>query len=148
LQLTPAHWVAKDAIRQAFFAQGKLDLSFEMTKGLYADQGMTSVVDALDDGYKSGGFKTGMKRGAEALIALSETMFVSPEGIAENYAYAGENELSIQWLEKALAIHDQDMNYLAVTPVYDGIRDDPRFKEIVRKVGVPSKEEFKPGNPY
>jgi adenylate cyclase len=141
LNLAPKMWVARDALRQAYYLLGRLDESFATTKSLYTDQGMTAVAEALDLGYKDGGYQKAMALGAEALVEYSRTNFVSPESIAETYAYAGKYDEALTWLEKAYDAHDQELHYLSVVPIYDGLRDRPRFQELVKKVNVPKKKD-------
>ncbi len=57
--------------------------------------------------------------------------------IALIYAGLGEKAQAIAWLEKALATHDKGMTYLAVDPCLDPLRDEPRFRDLVRTVGLP-----------
>jgi hypothetical protein len=39
------------------------------------------------------------------------------------------------WLVRAHAEHSQALTYLKVDPVYDPLRSDPRFADLVRRVG-------------
>jgi len=52
-------------------------------------------------------------------------------------AYAGMNQRdeSIAWLEKAFAQHSNLIDALTVDPVYDSLRSDPRFQDLLRRVG-------------
>jgi hypothetical protein len=42
------------------------------------------------------------------------------------------------WLEKAFAERADGLTWLAVEPMLDDMRDDPRFQELVRKIGLPA----------
>jgi TolB-like protein len=57
--------------------------------------------------------------------------------IALIYAGLGEKAQAVAWLEKALAAHDKGMTYLKIDPCVDPLRDDPRFWDLVRMVGLP-----------
>jgi hypothetical protein len=48
----------------------------------------------------------------------------------------GEKEAALQWLRKAYDEHDWALVVLAVEPRLDPLRSDPRFQELVRKVGL------------
>jgi lipopolysaccharide biosynthesis regulator YciM len=52
-------------------------------------------------------------------------------------AYAGmnQNDEAIAWLDKAFAQHSNLINALKVDPVYDPLRRDPRFQDLLRRVG-------------
>ena len=57
--------------------------------------------------------------------------------IALIYAGLGEKAEAVAWLEKALVAHDKGMTYLKIDPCVDPLRDDPRFWDLVRTVGLP-----------
>jgi len=47
----------------------------------------------------------------------------------------------MDWLEKAFIAHDPEMHYIGVVPVYDGLRNRPRFQELLRRLNLAPKEE-------
>ena len=49
----------------------------------------------------------------------------------------GDNEGAIVSLEKAYAAHDLRLQFLKVDPDYDSLRNDPRFIDLMRRVGLP-----------
>jgi hypothetical protein len=49
----------------------------------------------------------------------------------------GDKESAFQWLEKGFGERDDLMIDLKVEPVFDGIRSDPRYQDLVRRVGIP-----------
>jgi TolB-like protein/Tfp pilus assembly protein PilF len=56
--------------------------------------------------------------------------------IALIYAGLGEKSQAVSWLEKALAAHDKGMTYLVIDPCLDPLRDEPRFRDLARTVGL------------
>jgi TolB-like protein/Tfp pilus assembly protein PilF len=77
----------------------------------------------------------------EALAILKQLQsgqadYVSPAELAILYAGLGEKEQALAALEKAYAAHDSQMQYLKVEPHYDSLRSDPRFTDLLRKVGL------------
>jgi hypothetical protein len=53
------------------------------------------------------------------------------------YAELGEKDQAFQWLNTAFQEHDEDLLGLRTDSSFDPIRSDPRFAELVRKVGLP-----------
>jgi len=47
-----------------------------------------------------------------------------------------ENDEAFQWLERSLAQRDDVLVYLKVHPFFDPLRSDPRFADLVRRVGL------------
>jgi hypothetical protein len=68
----------------------------------------------------------------------SEITHLNQTGPAQNYAFAGETENAVLWIQKAYEERDPNLPYLLM-PIYDGLRYDPRFQEIARKMGLPYK---------
>lgn len=62
--------------------------------------------------------------------------YVSPCELAILYAGLGDKEEAFAALERAYAAHDPQMQYLKVEPHYDSLRSDPRFKDLMLKVGL------------
>ena len=77
----------------------------------------------------------------EALAILKQLKatkeYVSPTGLAVLYAGLGDKEAAFQSLERAYAAHDIPMQYLKVDPHFDSLRSDPRFTDLMRRVGLP-----------
>jgi len=63
--------------------------------------------------------------------------YVSPGELAILYTALGEREQAFASLEKAYSAHDLQLQYLGVDPSFDPLRSDPRFKDLMRRVGLP-----------
>lgn len=79
------------------------------------------------------------KRG-EALAVLNKLKttkeYVSPAELAVLYIGLGDKEGALAELEKAYSAHDLQMQYLKVDAHYDSLRSDPRFQDLLRRVGL------------
>jgi DNA-binding winged helix-turn-helix (wHTH) protein/TolB-like protein/Tfp pilus assembly protein PilF len=74
----------------------------------------------------------------DELKEQSKKRFVSPVGMAVIHAGLGENGQAIAQLERALDEGEADLLYfLGVHPTWDGLRPEPRFKELLRRMGLP-----------
>lgn len=71
----------------------------------------------------------------DALVQLSKDRYVSPYQMALVYCYLGDYEKAIASLKAALDIKEAWLNWMGVDPVFDPIRGDNRFQEILEKVG-------------
>lgn len=70
----------------------------------------------------------------EELIEKSKKMYVSPLCIAYVYVGLGMKEEAFDWIEKAYEIHDGNICLLKVWPIWDSVRADPRFQDLLRRV--------------
>src|SRR6266567_2886964 len=62
---------------------------------------------------------------------------VSPHSIAEIHAALGGMDQAFEWLNRAFDQHDMQMVSLLTNPTLDSLRSDPRFADLVRRVGLP-----------
>jgi eukaryotic-like serine/threonine-protein kinase len=58
-------------------------------------------------------------------------------GIAGIYALMGNKDMAIEYLEKAYASHTIELNLEIRYPSFDPIRSDPRYKDLMRRIGIP-----------
>ena len=63
--------------------------------------------------------------------------YVSPAELAILYIGLGDKDRAFQSLERAYIAHDLQMQYLKVDAHYDSIRLDPRFIDLMHRVGLP-----------
>jgi TolB-like protein/Flp pilus assembly protein TadD len=64
--------------------------------------------------------------------------YVSPGELAILYAALGQREQAFTSLGKALDRRDVQLVYLGTDPAFDDLRHDPRFEDLIRRVGLPS----------
>src|SRR6266404_4421338 len=85
--------------------------------------------------------KTGRRQEAEDVIRkwkeLEKKEYISNYWLAIAYAALGEKDAAFSELEKAYQAHDWFFERLKVDPYMDPLRDDPRFKDLVRRIGLP-----------
>ena len=93
----------------------------------------TSVPIYLGYAYAMSGKRNEALALLERLKATKE--YVSPGELAILYAGLGNKEDAFAALDRAYNAHDPQMQYLKVEPHYDSLRSDPRFAELIRKVG-------------
>jgi tetratricopeptide (TPR) repeat protein len=67
----------------------------------------------------------------------AKSSYVAPALVAEACARIGDKECAFEWLEKGLNERDDLMINLNVDPPLKSLHSDPRFKELVRRVGIP-----------
>jgi hypothetical protein len=72
------------------------------------------------------------------LERTSKRKYVSGYLIATVYAGLGDKEAAFHWLEAAFENRDCQMPQLRNEPSFESLRSDPRFGELVRRIGLPS----------
>jgi serine/threonine protein kinase len=104
---------------------------------LSGDRNESEFVSALEQGFRSGGWKGALSKGIEARQPQRKTGYSSAYRIAELYADLGDKERAFQWLNAAYQERDGLLEGLKTDFLLDPLRSDPRFAELVRKVGLP-----------
>jgi TolB-like protein/DNA-binding winged helix-turn-helix (wHTH) protein len=56
--------------------------------------------------------------------------------LAVAYIGLGDNDNALTWLEKAYREHSGSLSALKVDPTYDPLRGDPRFQQLLRRIGL------------
>jgi hypothetical protein len=70
------------------------------------------------------------------LLALAKKNPVSPGLIALVYLALDERAQGLTWLERACAQHSSMMTWLKVDPRFDKVREETRFQDLMRRVGM------------
>ena len=70
------------------------------------------------------------------LEQLARERYVSPFPRALIYVGLREKTKALDWLERSFEDQDVGCYFLKVDPVYDGMRDEPRFQALLQKVGL------------
>lgn len=83
---------------------------------------------------------TGQSGEAAAILAelenLSARRYVSPYWLGLVHAGLGDSARALEWLERAFAERDVWLTWVGVEPRFDRLKTEPRYQELVRKVGV------------
>ena len=126
----------------AYWGQHKYSEAIQEMKigaRLEGDRSAAEVVEAMETGFRSGG-KTGAQRNAiQVMLAQREAgnSFVSPYWISANYADLGDKDQAFEWLEIAYKEHDGGITAIPSDFMLDPIRSDPRYTQLVHKIGFP-----------
>ena len=70
------------------------------------------------------------------LEAMKDKQAPDPVAMAMAYVGVGNNDAALHSLEKACAERSNELTALKVEPVYDPLRGEPRFQELLRRVGL------------
>jgi hypothetical protein len=60
-----------------------------------------------------------------------------PSGIARAYAFRGDRDQAMVWLERAYEARDGDMFFIKGDPQLRSLESDPRYKAFLRKMNLP-----------
>jgi TolB-like protein/Flp pilus assembly protein TadD len=95
------------------------------------------TVAAIGHVLGSMGDKEGARRALDELHDLSRTRYVTAYGVALVYAALDDDEQVFEWLNRAIEERTHWLVWLKVDPRWDRLRSDPRFEDVLRRVGFP-----------
>jgi tetratricopeptide (TPR) repeat protein len=120
--------------------QGKLDEAIaEFQKAATLSDNSVNALTALGHAYALSGKKADALKIIKKFEELSKQHYVSPYNTAVIYAGLGEKEQAIAWLERARDERFNWIPFIQVDPVFDNLRSDQRFADLVRSIGGSQK---------
>ena len=114
--------------------QGKEEKAMPQLKHLWSmDSSLVEHIKFLDDIYT----KNGMHGVITWWMGFEENKSPnSPYTIATNYAKIGENELALDWLERAFDLGGPILPSMNNNWLFENIRSDPRFISMLERMGL------------
>jgi TolB-like protein/predicted Ser/Thr protein kinase/Tfp pilus assembly protein PilF len=106
---------------------------------LEGDKNTAEFAAALDAGFRAGGWPGALRKAIEVSLARRKAKedFVHAYRIAELYAELGDKDHAFEWINTAYQEHGHLLYGLRTDFTLDSLRSDPRYAELVRKIGFP-----------
>ncbi|MFC1660806.1 protein kinase [Gemmatimonadota bacterium] len=124
-------------LRTTYHLMGRHDQAMEMWRASYRTAEDQEALEALERGWAEGGYSAALQAVAEVMVARSDTTYIRPIVIGTLYTRAGMKEEALTYLEAAYEERSPGIPYLSVDPIFDFLRDDPRFQTIIDEIGLP-----------
>jgi len=139
LQTDPDSWPAYEGLGWACLQLGQAAEAEEQFRKARQITGTVIAEPLASLGYAYG--VSGEKEKAQAVVRTleeeSRQQFISPFFFALVYAGLGDKDRTFAWLEKAYQERSWYLLSLKSDPKFDSLRADPRFQELLRRVGLP-----------
>jgi TolB-like protein/Tfp pilus assembly protein PilF len=109
----------------------------------YTLLGLSDVAARIHHVFAASGFRAAMLQWAKEIEKLqARRQYYDPVNLADAYAVLGENDRALYWLDQAIAHRDAIAGGLPATwvgtdPMLESLRTDLRFKELLRRIGLP-----------
>lgn len=124
----------------AYLVQGRQEEALEMYRQGQALEGSVVSYNAYDARALAA---LGQEEEARAVLsdmeARAQRRYIRGEVLAGGYAALGDLDRAFTWLEKAYEGRSAGLIYLHVDPSYDPMREDPRFKQYLQRLSLPSR---------
>jgi len=136
LRTSPNDPVGHNSLWGSYYMKGMYEESLESAKALFMGLGFAEIAEVMAQGYEEDGYSGAMTSAAEIMVAFSKQTYISPYYIAMMYAFAGDKENTIEWLEKGYEMKDPMMPYISAF-TFDLLDDEPRYQDLLRQMNLP-----------
>jgi serine/threonine protein kinase/Tfp pilus assembly protein PilF len=137
LDMDPNYWLARMFLGLSYEATGDLPRALAEFQRANGTTTIPWASAELGHAYAILGKKREAEEILEQLKDRSKQSYVPAYGFAEIYIGLGDKEQALASLQKAYADRSMLMTLIKVDPEFDSLRSDPRFKDLLRRVGLP-----------
>jgi eukaryotic-like serine/threonine-protein kinase len=137
LEMEPNFWLSHINLGRAYTQKGlQAEALARLQKARELSAGNTEVLSFLGFAHAAAGMRDEAVELLRALDEQAQRGYVPPYHFAIVHAGLGEKERAFEWLEHAFEKRAVDLFTLKVEPMFDGLRADPRFTDLLRRVGL------------
>ena len=108
-----------------------------LEKAVSASDRSPAIVGLLVHAYAQAGHRADALGLLEELKRRRRTGYVPAAALILAYLGLGEYDQAFLWLQEAYKEQSNILQFLKVHPFFDPVRDDPRFKDLLRRIGLP-----------
>ena len=134
LELEPDYAVAHNVLGMALLKQQRTAEAIGELEQAARLEDLPRMLSTLGYAYAVAGRSDDALRIRERLEALAKTRYVSPFALAVVDTGLGRTDSAFAQLERAFAEHSDTMVILRAYPLFESLRGDPRFADLVRRV--------------
>jgi eukaryotic-like serine/threonine-protein kinase len=124
---------------EAFNAQGREAEAYRDQVKALRLIGYPEAAAAAEKAYPASGYRGALRAAARSLIETSRQRYVVPSQIGTLFAVAGDQDQAMEWLEKSFARRSPALIWIEVSPSLRGLKGNPRFQDLVRRIGLPAQ---------
>jgi len=128
----PDHWI----LGLALIANGQPDEAITVLEKALGTDRNPAVMGMLVRAYAHAGRRREALRLLDELKRRQQTSYVAPTPFVDAYLGLGDNEQALAWLERAYQEQSNILQLIKVYPSFDPLRGDPRFVDLVHRVGL------------
>ena len=133
LRLAPGLWWLHWFYATALLLQGRTVQGFGHARRVCDEIHQPLVIGAMSLLYGLFLRRNDARKLLAELQELSRTTYVPPAAMAFAYLGVGDDRV-FEWLDKAIDARDLVVTHLPSMPLYDGIRDDARFRALLARM--------------
>lgn len=139
IELDPQHYWFDSWLELAYAQKGLYDQAIEArVKALSRISANPETIALMKETYARSGWKGFWQKELELALATKQGSPIFDYSVARIYARLGNNREALARLEKAYEARLDHLLLLKVDPIFDPLRSDPRFADLLRRIGLTS----------
>jgi adenylate cyclase len=137
LEMDPNFALPRMVLGQAYEQKGLYPQAIaELQKAAAFSHDSPPMLGSLGRAFGLAGNKAAADKILAQMLEQSKKRYVSPFYVSVVYAGLHENEKAMDWLEKAYEDRSNAIIFLKVDPDFDGLRSNPRFQALLRRLAL------------
>src|SRR5436305_3956529 len=136
LEMNPKFVPAQHAIEAAYAQSGMYKEAVAERQKVLTLSGNPDLAAAVGEDYSNSGYPGVLRSWLEGLKEVAKRGYVSSYNMSEIYARLEQKQEALSALERAYSERDSNLTNMKIEPAFDGVRSDPRFQELLRRLGM------------
>lgn len=125
---------ARRLLEEVYAQMGKQKEAVAEREKILSLSGSPELAASIEQDFTKSGYTGVLQSWLDGLTEISKHGYVSPYSIAQAYMRMGEKQKVFDWLQKAYEEHDSGLVSLAVEPMFEPVRSDPRFRDLLKRM--------------
>ncbi len=139
IELSPYYWFTYQRLAQVLITTGEYDRGIELTRNgieLAGPDTLRTGKHTLAYLYAQSGNRAQAVKILREFEEEEKSTYVPPCDLAQIHTALGNVDEAFRWLDKAVEVRDADLFMTKIWPVWDPLRHDPRFDELLRRLNL------------
>ena len=137
VELAPNYWLGHLQLGLAYEKKGDFARALQELEQARRMDDNSAVSEMLAGTYAAAGRPAEARKITEEMVKLSTKRYVCAYEVATTYAGLRDRESAFLWLRKSLDERADCSPWIAADPKLDSLRAEPRFQDLLRRVGLP-----------
>ena len=137
IDMYPDYLIAHRRLGMSYGERGMFEeAEGEFKKALAISENDSETMSAMAYAYASAGRIDDARKILERLNEIAKETYVSPYSLARVHIGLGQTDEAFECLDKTYQERHGILTYLKVEPIFDRLRPDPRFTDLLRRMGL------------
>jgi TolB-like protein/DNA-binding winged helix-turn-helix (wHTH) protein/Flp pilus assembly protein TadD len=137
VEVAPRDAVLRGLLSEVYWHKGMWNESEQELEKALQLSGENKMAEGYHRAFQRGGEKAVEQFGLSKALESARKKYVSPYDIAQRYAFLGDKQQTLRYLEAASRERNPWLVFLQREPVYDFLHSEERYRAIVRGIGLP-----------